>query len=175
MFWCSRQPLVFDCALSEHARFPHQQLAECRSSKRPLLQQPQGTDTPTTLTAVHREICFAHKASSQIWMHPLPGVRQFTSTACTKAQVPLVLWLQEAGYCCRGSDGSGAVMRLPGAAQDDLWSAVNRGDGAAVQAVMGQLRMQPTQVSAAPTASASSVATPSPGWQLPDTWCIFAA
>lgn len=54
--------------------------------------------------------------------------------------------VQEAGYCCRGSDGSGAVMRLPGAAQDDLWSAVNKGDGQAVQTVLNQLKVQPTQV-----------------------------
>eukprot|EP00878_Enallax_costatus_P016410 GHUV01017213.1.p1 GENE.GHUV01017213.1~~GHUV01017213.1.p1 ORF type:complete len:311 (+),score=108.01 GHUV01017213.1:605-1537(+) len=53
--------------------------------------------------------------------------------------------LKEAGYCCRGSDGCGAVMRLPGSAQDELWSAVNRGAGQAVQTVLTQLRMQPTQ------------------------------
>ncbi|KAF8072664.1 Snip1 [Scenedesmus sp. PABB004] len=52
--------------------------------------------------------------------------------------------IKEAGYCCRGSDGAGAVMRLPGAAQDELWGALNRGDGAGVRQVLAQLRLVPS-------------------------------
>lgn len=61
-----------------------------------------------------------------------------------------ILCPQEAGYCCRGSDGCGAVMRLPGQAQDELWAAVNRGDGAAARHIMAQLRLNPTPVSKQP-------------------------
>ena len=57
------------------------------------------------------------------------------------------LCLQEAGYCCRGTDGCNAVMRLPGPAQDEVWAAVNRGDAIAVRQHMTPLRLTPTQVS----------------------------
>jgi hypothetical protein len=51
---------------------------------------------------------------------------------------------QEAGYCCRGTDGCNAVMRLT--VQDELWAAVNRGDGAVVRQHLTPLRLTPTQV-----------------------------
>lgn len=59
-----------------------------------------------------------------------------------------VLWpgAQEAGYCCRGTDGCNAVMRLT--VQDELWAAVNRGDGAVVRQHLAPLRLTPTQVRA---------------------------
>jgi hypothetical protein len=52
--------------------------------------------------------------------------------------------MQEAGYCCRGTDGCNAVMRLT--VQDELWAAVNRGDGALVRQHLTPLRLTPTQV-----------------------------
>jgi hypothetical protein len=52
--------------------------------------------------------------------------------------------LQEAGYCCRGTDGCNAVMRLT--VQDELWAAVNRGDGAVVRQHLTPLRLVPTEV-----------------------------
>ncbi|WIA28691.1 hypothetical protein OEZ86_011227 [Tetradesmus obliquus] len=63
--------------------------------------------------------------------------------------------LKEAGYCCRGSEGCGAVMRLPGQAQDELWAAVNRGDGAAARRITAPLRLtatarQPASVATVP-------------------------
>eukprot|EP00878_Enallax_costatus_P028930 GHUV01031296.1.p1 GENE.GHUV01031296.1~~GHUV01031296.1.p1 ORF type:complete len:520 (+),score=168.61 GHUV01031296.1:310-1869(+) len=73
----------------------------------------------------------------------LPAADDMLHTLCSFATACGLS--QEAGYCCRGSDGCGAVMRLPGSAQDELWSAVNRGAGQAVQTVLTQLRMQPTQ------------------------------
>lgn len=51
--------------------------------------------------------------------------------------------LKEAGYCCRGTDGCNAVMRLT--VQDELWAAVNRGDGAVVRQHLAPLRLTPTQ------------------------------
>jgi hypothetical protein len=66
-------------------------------------------------------------------------------------------WSQEAGYCCRGSEGSGAVMRLPGQAQDELWAAVNKGDGAAARRITTPLRLNPTAVSQ-PAAAAAAAA-----------------
>eukprot|EP00879_Flechtneria_rotunda_P027378 GHRR01029326.1.p1 GENE.GHRR01029326.1~~GHRR01029326.1.p1 ORF type:complete len:438 (+),score=154.99 GHRR01029326.1:191-1504(+) len=60
--------------------------------------------------------------------------------------------LKEAGFCCRGSDGCTAVMRLPGSSQDELWAAVNKGDGAAVCQHTTQLRMVPMQKQGAPAA-----------------------
>jgi hypothetical protein len=51
---------------------------------------------------------------------------------------------QEAGYCCRGTDGCNAVMRLT--VQDELWAAVNRGDGAVVRQHLTPLRLIPTEV-----------------------------
>lgn len=55
-----------------------------------------------------------------------------------------VVVLQEAGYCCRGTDGCNAVMRLT--VQDELWAAVNRGDGAVVRQHLTPLRLIPTEV-----------------------------
>lgn len=57
--------------------------------------------------------------------------------------------LQEACLICKGSEGSGAVMRMTGAAQDQLWAAIERGDGPSVTAALSALRIQPTQVGAA--------------------------
>jgi hypothetical protein len=65
--------------------------------------------------------------------------------------------LQEAGYCCRGSEGSAAVMRLPGQAQDELWAAVNKGDGAAARRITAPLRLNPTAVSQPAAAAALAV------------------
>lgn len=50
-------------------------------------------------------------------------------------------------------------MRLPGQQQDELWAAVNRGDGAAVQQQLASLRMAPTPVSS--SSSSSTVPQPS--------------
>uniref|UniRef100_A0A383VVF5 Autophagy protein 5 n=1 Tax=Tetradesmus obliquus TaxID=3088 RepID=A0A383VVF5_TETOB len=64
--------------------------------------------------------------------------------------------LKEAGYCCRGSEGCGAVMRLPGQAQDKLWAAVNKGDGAAARRITAPLRLIATAVSSNSSSSSSS-------------------
>ena len=92
---------------------------------------------------------------------------------------PRATWSQEAGYCCRGSDGCGAVMRLPGAAQDELWSAVNRGAGQAVETVLTKLRMQPTQVGAVlwtlPCPTASDPCDTHDLAVIPELWLYFAA
>ncbi|KAF6263705.1 autophagy protein Apg5-domain-containing protein [Scenedesmus sp. NREL 46B-D3] len=61
--------------------------------------------------------------------------------------------LKEAGYCCRGSDGAAAVMRLPGQAQDELWAAVNRADAAAARRITAPLRLHPTARQPAATAT----------------------
>jgi hypothetical protein len=75
------------------------------------------------------------------WQHPLPLL--FVHHRHHHNTTPP----QEAGYCCRGSDGCNAVMGLNGATQDGLWAAANSGDGAAVARVTGPLRLLPTQVS----------------------------
>ncbi|GLC38514.1 hypothetical protein PLESTB_001733600 [Pleodorina starrii] len=51
--------------------------------------------------------------------------------------------LKEACYICRGTEGSGAVMRMGSAAQDDLWSAVQAGDVASYRAALECLKMAP--------------------------------
>lgn len=47
---------------------------------------------------------------------------------------------------CKGSEGSAAVMRMSSAAQDELWQAVARGEGAAVRRALDALRIAPVQV-----------------------------
>lgn len=53
---------------------------------------------------------------------------------------------QEASHICRGSDGSGAVMRMNGATQDELWTAVQRGDSSSFGSVWATARVVPTEV-----------------------------
>ncbi|MEW5298360.1 MAG: hypothetical protein WDW36_001492 [Sanguina aurantia] len=53
--------------------------------------------------------------------------------------------LKEASHICRGSDGSGAVMRMNGATQDELWAAVQRGDCPSFSAVWATARVVPTE------------------------------
>jgi hypothetical protein len=48
-------------------------------------------------------------------------------------------------------------MRLAGAAQDELWAAVNRGDGAAARRITGPLRLNATAVSPAAAAAAAGL------------------
>jgi len=74
----------------------------------------------------------------------------------------VVLMLQEAGYCCRGTDGCNAVMRLPGPVQDDVWVAVNRGDAAAVRQHMTPLRLSPSPVRGRPAQLGAAIAGQQP-------------
>ncbi|GIL66087.1 hypothetical protein Vafri_19695 [Volvox africanus] len=52
--------------------------------------------------------------------------------------------LKEACYICRGTDGSGAVMRMGSTAQEELWSAVQAGNVASYQSALEGLKMVPT-------------------------------
>lgn len=74
-------------------------------------------------------------------------VRCPTSRHPTLNPKPVVTFpSQEASHICRGSDGSGAVMRMNGATQDELWSAVQRGDCSGFSSVWANSRVVPTEV-----------------------------